>query len=156
VRRRYEWLRAFPQGLLVLGDAFSSVNPVYGQGMSSAALQALALRRLLRQRVASRHGLHGIAAPFFETAAAVVETPWSLAAASDFLYPQTRGRRPRAMSLRARYVDALNALSGEDPAVNQAMTEVFHLARPLDVLLRGALARRAWLRVLAHALRAPA
>lgn len=50
LRHHYERLTTVPEGLVVLGDAISSVNPFYGQGMSAAALQVQALQQVLSER----------------------------------------------------------------------------------------------------------
>ena len=94
VWRHYERLTAFPEGLVVVGDAISSFNPVYGQGMSSAALQVQAFQQLLHARATASQGLDGLAQAFFPKAAGIVLTPWTLAAHQDWAFPQTHGDRP--------------------------------------------------------------
>jgi 2-polyprenyl-6-methoxyphenol hydroxylase-like FAD-dependent oxidoreductase len=133
VQRHYERLSAFPERFVILGDAISSFNPVYGQGMSSAALQVRALQQLLNERAAGTHakGLDGLGAAFFPKAAEVIASPWLLAAASDFAYPQTTGERPPNMEDGGRYFAALDSIVAEDPAVHRLLVEVFQLARPL-------------------------
>lgn len=133
VQRHYERLSAFPERFVILGDAISSFNPVYGQGMSSAALQVRALQQLLNERATGTgaHGLDGLGAAFFPKAAEVIASPWFLAAASDFAYPQTTGERPPNMEDGGRYFAALDSIVAEDPAVHRLLVEVFQLARPL-------------------------
>jgi 2-polyprenyl-6-methoxyphenol hydroxylase-like FAD-dependent oxidoreductase len=134
VQRHYEQLTTFPEGFMVLGDAISSFNPIYGQGMSSAALQVQALQQLLTERAAERHGLDGLALAFFPKAAEIIETPWTLAASWDFAYPETQGRRPANLEESTQYFTDVDALTAEDPEVQRLVTEVLNLAKPLAAL----------------------
>jgi 2-polyprenyl-6-methoxyphenol hydroxylase-like FAD-dependent oxidoreductase len=133
VQRHYERLGAFPERFVVLGDAISSFNPVYGQGMSSAALQVRALQQVLQERAAGSQPdpLSSLGTTFFPKAAEVIASPWILAASSDFAYPQTTGERPPSMEDGARYFAALDSIVTDDAEVHRLLVEVFQLARPL-------------------------
>ena len=102
-RRHYERLSRFPAGLLVVGDALACFNPVYGQGMSVSALQVDLLDRLL-QKIRGPALPEQFAQRFFGKVSRVIDTPWLLATNSDFLYPQTAGRRPWGSGLLNWYV----------------------------------------------------
>ncbi len=134
LRRHYERLVAFPERFLVLGDAISSFNPVYGQGMTSAALQVEALQHLLNERAEGTRQLEALAPAFFAEAAEVISAPWTLAANSDFAFPQTRGERPPGLEEGGRYFVALDALSAEDVQVQTLIMEVLSLTKPLSAL----------------------
>src|SRR5215510_13842579 len=134
VWRHYERLPAFPEGLVVVGDAISSFNPVYGQGMSSAALQVQALQQVLHARATASQGLDGLAQAFFPKAAEIVLTPWTLAAHQDWAFPQTHGDRPADLEEDAQYFAALDALTADDVEVYRLLVDVFHLVKPLSAL----------------------
>lgn len=133
VLRHYERLSAFPDGLLVLGDAICSFNPFYGQGMSSAALQVQGLQHLLAERIAQSQGLQGAQA-FFPKAADIIFTPWTLASLQDLAYPQTQGERPAYLAEEGQYIAAVDALTAEDVEVYRQMVEVLHMMKPLSAL----------------------
>jgi 2-polyprenyl-6-methoxyphenol hydroxylase-like FAD-dependent oxidoreductase len=146
VWRHYERLTTFPEGFVVVGDAISSFNPVYGQGMSSAALQVQAFQQVLHERAMASQGLDGLAQAFFPKAAAIVRTPWTLAAHQDWAFPQTQGDRPADLEEEAQYFAALDTLTAEDVEVYRLLVDVFHLVKPLSALYEESLQSR----VLAH------
>lgn len=129
--RRWDRLTARPQGLVVIGDAVCSFNPIYGQGMSSAAHQALRLRELLD---AGKHDLAGRTAKAF---AAVAATPWTLATGADRRFPGMPAK-PLPERLLDRYLDRLLEVATRDHDVTVAFSRVLNLtAAPPSLLTPG-------------------
>ena len=142
-RRLYEGMTRFPRGYLVIGDAISSFNPLYGQGMSVAATEAQALDDSLAA------GLDGLAARFYAKASTIVDIPWVIATGEDLRYPQVKGTRPPGSSLVNRYLERVHASASDDPVVCRKFFDVLNLLAPPSSLMAPAI----MLRVLAR--RAP-
>jgi 2-polyprenyl-6-methoxyphenol hydroxylase-like FAD-dependent oxidoreductase len=144
LRRRYERLRRFPGGYLVMGDAICSFNPIYGQGMSVATLEGLALRDCL-DRAPS---LDDVWRPFFTAAARIIDTPWAIAAGTDFAFPGVKGRKPAGTDFINWYMGHVHRAASTDREVCRAFFNVANLLEPASTLFRpGVVARvvRGWL-----------
>ncbi|QJW90543.1 FAD-dependent monooxygenase [Spirosoma taeanense] len=126
LRRHYERLNRFPLGYLVLGDAISSFNPTYGQGMTSATMQAAALDRLLADNPSDEK----LAKTFFQRAAKVVDIPWQLTVGEDFRYPETEGPKPAAVDFLNKYVSRVQRATLRDEVVCAAFLRVMSLLKP--------------------------
>jgi hypothetical protein len=137
-RRRYEQLRHFPAGFLVMGDALASFNPIHGQGMTVAACQALALDAALRAAPAAP------ARRFFRAAARIIDTPWQLARAADLALPGVPGRRPWPLRLVNAYVARLHRAAALDPEVACAFLKTVHLVASPASLLSPRIVWRVW------------
>lgn len=138
-RRRFERLARFPQRYLVMGDAMASFNPVYGQGMTVAACEALALRAELA------HGLDGVHRRFFRAAARAVDTPWALAVGNDLALPGVPGERPRALRFVNAYLARVMRAAPRDARVARAFLRVAHLvAPPASLFAPAVVARVLW------------
>ncbi|WP_063800330.1 FAD-dependent oxidoreductase [Bradyrhizobium lablabi] len=136
-RRHFERLESFPTGLLAIGDAFCRFNPVFGQGMSVAAQEAVILDRLLAEDVPEER----LARDFFAAIQNTIAAPWGVAV-SDFVYPATRGVRPADFAQRLQYGIALTKLAADDPEVHRLTVEVSQLLKPQAALREPALAAR--------------
>nr|MDT0657355.1 hypothetical protein [Micromonospora sp. DSM 115978] len=147
-RRFFEEQQNLPAGYLALGDAICSFNPIYGQGMTCAALESLALGRLLdRHRGISVE----LSRDFYREASRIIATPWQFAAGGDFAYPETVGHRPRGIRLLNRYSRRIQLAAQVDPEIRRTFTQVQHLLIPPSVLRRPPMV---W-KVLRTARRAP-
>lgn len=130
-RRRFEALDRFPDGLIVIGDAISSFNPIYGQGMSVAALEALVLHHTLAASDGTSNALR-----FFDDVEPIVDVPWAIAVGGDFEFAETTGPKPRGTDLFNRYIARLLRKAHSDWRLREAIVQVFMMTQPPRSLLR--------------------
>jgi 2-polyprenyl-6-methoxyphenol hydroxylase-like FAD-dependent oxidoreductase len=136
-RRHYEKLSRFPSGLVVMGDALCSFNPVYGQGMTVSALEAELLEDCLGHL--QSHGVAGIEAltrEFRTRVADVVEVPWQMASGEDLRFPQTVGERPAMLRFIHWYTAKLHRTAGMSPRVAERFNAVVNMIEPRSGLFR--------------------
>jgi len=136
IRHRYERLDRFPKGFLVFGDAICSFNPVYGQGMSVAALQAKALREELtenNERFAMR---------FFEKASVIIDNPWDIAVGGDLRMPETKAPRSLGARLINGYVAILHRHAHRDAEAASVFLRVAQLLDAPSALMSPKIALR--------------
>jgi 2-polyprenyl-6-methoxyphenol hydroxylase-like FAD-dependent oxidoreductase len=136
VRRRYERLRSFPRGILVIGDGVCSFNPVYGQGMTAAAAEAMVLRDQLRDGTEPR------ALRFFREIKPIVDVPWEISTGGDLGFPEVEGERTLKVRVGNAYMAKLHAAATNDGSVTRAFFRVAGLVDPPTALMRPSLIMR--------------
>jgi 2-polyprenyl-6-methoxyphenol hydroxylase-like FAD-dependent oxidoreductase len=143
-RRHFEDLRHAPDGFVVIGDAACAFNPVYGQGMSAAALTAEALDRGLARHLARTGGdAAGVTADLQRAVAKANAGAWMVATGEDLRWPGTEGGSVTvADRLVRRYLDRVVAAATTDLVISDAFFDVIALLAPPTSLMRPAIAAR--------------
>jgi 2-polyprenyl-6-methoxyphenol hydroxylase-like FAD-dependent oxidoreductase len=136
VRRRYEKLTRVPDGYLAVGDALCAFNPLYAQGMTVAAMEAMVLRDCLR---ASRAGLPQ---RFYAAAAKVIDIPWDMAVGGDLAYPWVEGQRTTKVRILNAYMAKLLRAAETEEAVSLAFLRTINLANGPEKLFAPSVLRR--------------
>jgi 2-polyprenyl-6-methoxyphenol hydroxylase-like FAD-dependent oxidoreductase len=137
VRRRYDKLNRFPDGFLVIGDGVCSFNPVYGQGMTVAAMEAVAL---------GKHIDRGPVQPirFFRELKPIVDVPWDISAGGDLAFPAVQGKRSLKVRMGNFYISRLHSAAQRDGRFTKAFFRVAGLVDPPQALMRPSLMLGIW------------
>ncbi|WP_152360905.1 NAD(P)/FAD-dependent oxidoreductase [Microlunatus speluncae] len=136
--RRLHYARAqrLPTGVIAIGDALCGLNPVYAQGLTVAALHAVALAGALAGDPET------LAGRYFRAAAAVTEAPWAMAVGSDLAQPYLRAERTLGSRLTGALVGRIQRVAAADPEVARRFVRVMALLDPPSELTRPTLLRR--------------
>lgn len=146
LRRHYEKLTRFPEGLLVTGDAVTCFNPVYAGGMSVAALCATVMRDHLHT------GAVPIPQDFFrDLAKDAIDDPWEMTNTVDLSFPGVKGDRPLKVRIGNFFLKKVQIAATRDSKVTAAYFRAAGLVERPTTLMRPQIL----LRVLWGALRGP-
>jgi 2-polyprenyl-6-methoxyphenol hydroxylase-like FAD-dependent oxidoreductase len=149
--RHYEKLSRLPDGFVLVGDAVCAFNPVYGQGMTAAALGALTLEQCLSKQL-SRHAdrnLVGLSRSFQKQLSKVIAVPWLMATGEDFHWHTIVGGRPNFITqLMQLYLDQVLLLAAESADIHRLFLEVMHLLKPPSVFFHTNVLRQVLQRVI--------
>jgi 2-polyprenyl-6-methoxyphenol hydroxylase-like FAD-dependent oxidoreductase len=142
--RRFDKWPGKLAGFVALGDAACAFNPVYGQGMTTGALSALALRDTIVSLGLDHPELAG---KFYAAQAQVQKAPWGMATGADFAVPGCEGHRPMSNRIFDPMFRLIMECSANDPIVRATLGKVIHMLRPPSDLFAPALLGRAALNV---------
>ncbi|SEF33275.1 Dehydrogenase (flavoprotein) [Amycolatopsis pretoriensis] len=129
VRKHFERLPRFPRGFLVMGDAACSFNPVYGQGMTVAALESLVLREHVGR------GGEVDAKAFFKDIDGVIATPWEFSASGDLAFAAVEGKRTAKVKVGNAYMAKLQSAATRDGSITRTFMRVAGLVDPPQALM---------------------
>ncbi|MGJ4939350.1 FAD-dependent oxidoreductase [Bradyrhizobium sp. HKCCYLS1011] len=149
--RHFERLERLPDGVLPIADSLCRFNPIYGQGMTVAALQAKLLRDSLGRVAGEADPIAALQRQFMTEVGPLLLAPWGMGVNADFAYPGTRGERPERYDESQQFEAALFRAVVADPVVQTAFSDVIQLVKPFELLQSPDIQRR----IEAHA-QAPA
>ena len=129
LRHYYERLNDFPEGFVVAGDAVCSFNPIYGQGMTVAAMEAEALDRCLYLNHLP------FAENFFKDMGKIVDISWKTAVGGDLNYPEIKGDRTIMTRLLNWYIRKLHKAARYDADVSIAFLKVINMVSSPPAIL---------------------
>jgi 2-polyprenyl-6-methoxyphenol hydroxylase-like FAD-dependent oxidoreductase len=126
----YERLGHLPQGFLVTGDALCIVNPVYGQGMTKAVLNAQLFGEMLSSGQID-------AKSFYQKVARLNQDIWDTAALGDLNYPNTTSTTQQTVmeSIKRLYLTAVLRASTRNMIVGRAFNRVLNMIDPASTLM---------------------
>ncbi|WP_051317333.1 FAD-dependent oxidoreductase [Ectobacillus panaciterrae] len=125
VRRQYEKMDRMPQAFLAIGDAYCRFDPVFGQGMTVAALEAQVLRQCLAEIQQTAN--IDLEKQYFSRCKRIIDTAWDMTITELYRHPQVVGRRPLGSSFKQWLSKGVFETSASNPKVYRKLVDVMHL-----------------------------
>jgi 2-polyprenyl-6-methoxyphenol hydroxylase-like FAD-dependent oxidoreductase len=126
VRRRYDLAKHFPENFIVIGDAHCRFDPLFAQGISVVASEAVELKKCLERD----SGIHNFGKNFHRKIAKIINTPWDLAITEALRNPAIEGNRSFIHPIKLWYTKKVFQVSAYNPEVYMRLVRVMNLVQP--------------------------
>jgi flavin-dependent dehydrogenase len=138
--RRYDKLENYLEGFVALGDAVYALNPVYGQGMTLAAIASQLLDQHLEEQAQTGQGndFTGMAEKFQKALSKELVMPWQTATNEDMRWPDTEGKQEMdgASKFIGRYFNLVVQAMPHSVKITDTFFRVQHMIAPPTILMR--------------------
>lgn len=128
-RVRYEKCKSLPRNFAAVGDSLASFNPIYGQGISIAALAVDVMERELQKGGSWERR-------YFKRIARKLNDPWLVTTSEDFRYPEAKGKRPPGLKVLNWYMGWIHRLTSVDEDIYKNFFRILHFWKRPFVLFR--------------------
>ncbi|KAA6452039.1 FAD-dependent oxidoreductase [Bacillus swezeyi] len=126
LRRRFDQAKNIPEGFIIIGDAHCRFDPLFGQGISVAAVQALELQSCLFQ---TKRTDEGFGERFHKKISKIIDVPWEMATTEALRHPDIKGERTFVQPYKQWYSKRVYELSATDPEIYIRLVRVMNLIR---------------------------
>ncbi|WP_431237874.1 FAD-binding oxidoreductase [Mycolicibacterium aichiense] len=142
LRLHYEKKRNLPRALVVVGDAYTSADPVSGLGMTLALKEVREMQLLL-----AKYGPTDPDLPrrYFRTIAKLADTAWFVIREQNLRFDWLKDadkKRPFYFGALTWYMDRVMELVHDDPETYNEFLAVVHLVKPAAALMTPKVAAR--------------
>ncbi|KFN03964.1 glutamate synthase [Bacillus clarus] len=126
IRRRFDLIKNLPEGFLVIGDAHCRFDPVFGQGVSVAAMEALELQLYFKQ---NNNLERKLTRGFYKRVSKIIETPWEMTTTEIFRHPKLKRKMSLKQLFQQWYTKQIYQLSASNSDIYIRLVRVMNLIR---------------------------
>lgn len=145
VWKHFDQIKQLPKGILLIGDSICRIDPVFGQGMSIAVIEALELRNLLE-----KNNKLDLTQKFHKRAAKIISPIWNMVITEDFRYPSVSGKKPIGLSIQQWYSKNIFLLSSRNKEVYDSFIHVMNLVKTPLALMRPGIIKKVFVQTFSR------
>ncbi|MBW5447636.1 hypothetical protein GE107_16380 [Cohnella sp. CFH 77786] len=128
-RKRKNVLSKIPARFIMIGDSYCRFDPLYGQGMSVAAMEAELLGAELG-RLSIGDSIDAAIRSYWAQLPKLTQDPWDMALIEAYRHPGIKGTRPIGTGVKQWFTRRIYKASAHDPSVYLRLVQVMNLKRP--------------------------